>query len=218
MRDSTVFWKESCKAFRKIDSWSDTSHWQASQMYFVGLVQQVIKLTEQDLKLQDETLWKYWFNLIPQGSGPISRRNPINPDDVYFRKPRGFHLKPLRWPFLLAQGIYPGTQGVLGLRAPLSPARRKPREVLSSVTDPARELRPPWMPSRAEVVAMIKWHWSLQLKSRTSFHITFPNWMIPIGGKSALRVHMHSESEQTMVTLFWRDLSNCQGLPRWHDW
>lgn len=107
---------------------------------------------------------------------------------------------------------------VHGLWAPLSPASRKPREVLSSVTDPARELRPPWMPSRAEVVAMIKWHWSLQLKSRTSFHITFPNWMIPIGGKSALRVHMHSESEQTMVTLFWRDLSNCQGLPRWHDW
>ena len=141
-------------------------------MYFVGLVQQVIKLTEQDLKLQDETLWQYWFNLIPQGSRPISQTNPINPNDVYFRKPKGFLLKPLCWPFLLAQGIYPGTQAVLGLRAPLSPAKRKPREVLSSVTDPARELRLPWMPSRGggnDQVALIT---SAEIKDKFSHHLS----------------------------------------------
>lgn len=79
--DRIVFWKESCKGFRRIYSWSDTSDWQASQMHFVWFTQQLIKPTVNGTSsCRMKLSYSIDSTMYPRVQDPTSWTNPTNHD------------------------------------------------------------------------------------------------------------------------------------------
>lgn len=72
----------------------------------------------------------------------------------HLRKPSGFLLMSMSWPFCYACRTDPGTEGELAVvqTLPWWPTDRKSRAILSSKTTVTRELGLPWVPFMANCV------------------------------------------------------------------